>query len=69
MFIVCGGYIANTGLFYPGTTVKKLEKETYKAERKIDLYQKNNWNLPENYESLVEFLEIQRRGTKKFIGR
>ncbi|XP_047258259.1 uncharacterized protein LOC124885362, partial [Capsicum annuum] len=54
-------------IIYYCTTVKELEKETYKAERKIDLYQKNNWNLPENYESLVEFLEIQRRGTKKFI--
>ncbi|XP_047257251.1 NF-kappa-B inhibitor alpha [Capsicum annuum] len=56
-------------IIYYCTTVKELEKETYKADRKIDLYQKNNWNLPENYESLVEFLEIQRRGTKKFIGR
>ncbi|PHT32808.1 hypothetical protein CQW23_29145 [Capsicum baccatum] len=55
-------------IIYYCTTVKELEKETYKADRKIDLYQKNNWNLPENYESLVEFLEIQRRGTKKFIG-
>ncbi|KAM3337552.1 hypothetical protein P3S68_031877 [Capsicum galapagoense] len=54
-------------IIYYCTTVKELEKETYKADRKIDLYQKNNWNLPENYESLVEFLEIQRRGTKKFI--
>ncbi|KAM3199482.1 hypothetical protein P3L10_031842 [Capsicum annuum] len=54
-------------IIYYCTTVKELEKETYKAERKIDLYQKNNRNLPENYESLVEFLEIQRRGTKKFI--
>ncbi|PHU01576.1 hypothetical protein BC332_31363 [Capsicum chinense] len=54
-------------IIYYCTTVKELEKETYKADRKINLYQKNNWNLPENYESLVEFWEIQRRGTKKFI--
>ncbi|KAM3267310.1 hypothetical protein P3S67_032482 [Capsicum chacoense] len=54
-------------IIYYCTTVKELEKETYKADRKIDLYQKNNWNLPENYETLLEFWEIQRRGTEKFI--
>ncbi|KAM3267308.1 hypothetical protein P3S67_032480 [Capsicum chacoense] len=58
--------LSNTEFFYPGTTVKELEKETYKAERKIDLYQEtqrwdSRWNLvPKNF-ICVELYDLNER--------
>uniref|UniRef100_A0A0V0H1B5 Putative ovule protein n=1 Tax=Solanum chacoense TaxID=4108 RepID=A0A0V0H1B5_SOLCH len=67
MFIVCEGYIANIRSFFPGTNIEELELMTYEAEEKEDSYSKLEWNLPENYQTMVEFLELLWNGTLKTL--
>ncbi|KAG5573783.1 hypothetical protein H5410_063549 [Solanum commersonii] len=56
MFIVC-----------EGTNIEELELMTYEAEDKEDSFSKLEWNLPENYQTMVEFLELLWNGTLKTL--
>ncbi|XP_015165278.1 uncharacterized protein [Solanum tuberosum] len=54
-------------LIYYCTNIEELELMTYEAEDKEDSYSKLEWNLPENYQTMVEFLELLWNGTLKTI--
>ncbi|KAK4354895.1 hypothetical protein RND71_027089 [Anisodus tanguticus] len=53
---------------YFGTTIEEIELMIYEAKGKEDSYHKLDWNLPENYQRLVEFLELLWNGTWKILG-
>ncbi|KAM3199480.1 hypothetical protein P3L10_031840 [Capsicum annuum] len=48
-------------IIYYSITVKELEKETYKAERKIDLYQKIQWCGTKKF---IDYIKEAYRGNK-----
>ncbi|KAH0708258.1 hypothetical protein KY284_009685 [Solanum tuberosum] len=54
-------------LIYYCTNIEELELMTYEAEDKEDSYSKLEWNLPENYQTMVEFLELLWNGTLKTL--
>ncbi|WMV56729.1 hypothetical protein MTR67_050114 [Solanum verrucosum] len=54
-------------LIYYCTNIEELELMTYEAEEKEDSYSKLEWNLPENYQTMVEFLELLWNGTLKTL--
>ncbi|MCD9639782.1 hypothetical protein HAX54_024503 [Datura stramonium] len=54
-------------IIYYCTNIEELELMTYKDKDKEELYRKLDWNLPENYQSLVEFSELLWNGTLKTL--
>ncbi|KAK4725881.1 hypothetical protein R3W88_030798 [Solanum pinnatisectum] len=54
-------------IIYYCTNIEELELMTYEAEDKEDSYSKLEWNLPENYQTMVEFLELLWNGTLKTL--
>ncbi|KAJ8539728.1 hypothetical protein K7X08_013980 [Anisodus acutangulus] len=55
-------------IIYYCTTIEEIELMIYEAKGKEDSYRKLDWNLPENYQRLVEFLELLWNGTWKILG-
>ncbi|XP_055827125.1 uncharacterized protein LOC129895429 [Solanum dulcamara] len=54
-------------IIYYCINIEELELMTYEAEDKEDSYHKLEWNVPENYQTMVEFLELLRNGTLKTL--
>ncbi|XP_015061519.1 uncharacterized protein LOC107007413 isoform X3 [Solanum pennellii] len=54
-------------IIYYCTNIEELELMTYKAKDKEDSYSKLKWNLPENYQTMVEFFELLWNGTLKTL--
>ncbi|XP_075096937.1 uncharacterized protein LOC107790019 isoform X6 [Nicotiana tabacum] len=56
-------------IIYYCITVEELKIEKYKTEGIEDTYRRlpDNWKLPDNYQTLVEFLELLWNGTANFL--
>ncbi|XP_069148949.1 uncharacterized protein [Solanum lycopersicum] len=54
-------------IIYYCTNIEELELMTYKAKDKEDSHSKLKWNLPENYQTMVEFFELLWNGTLKTL--
>ncbi|XP_009627174.2 uncharacterized protein [Nicotiana tomentosiformis] len=56
-------------IIYYCITVEELKIEKYKTEGIEDTYRRlpDNWKLPDNYQTLVDFLELLWNGTANFL--